>query len=666
MLRQGQFIDRFLVEAEIGRGGMGVVYRVRHVELDSLFALKLVAVNQPGLHARLVQEGRAQARIRHVNVVNVADVIKEPDLIGLVMEFVNGPTLDRWLGLRIPAVHEVEELYLGILSGVEHAHAAGVIHRDLKARNILLEITSTTIVPKVSDFGIARYSTGDSDPDMRLTLDNVPMGTPGYMAPEQVRNARDVDHRADIFALGVLLYRLLCGTTPFDAEDSFEVMDRTVRGDYVPPRRLRNDIPIRMERTILSCLQVDPARRPQSCAEIRDMLRIGANRTAMAPPPSAGFPVALETPVLGWPEGEPDADAVAELRAALAGEGSGGFRRPAIAESRGPRSPDSLAGRPAETSRTPRSLAPDLGRSRPDLRPLTGAAYESGLSDVALESAPPPRPRLPPTEPYPFEVPPHALATGGAEVLPADAVPSRLGGFSRVGAPVVTAIAFAAVIAAAFVALQEPPPTAPPTGTAPAAPGPTDPAPATPAETTATDPVPAATSPGSTPATTAPAATSRPGGASANPTATPPAPAAGTGATGGATTGATSGATTGATSATATKKTTPSTSKTSAASDPAATAAPPTPAAPTGPGPRDIWVKFAGRVEPTRVTLTCPEAPKSVGTVTQAAVRFSGVTAGARCKIQPEGSRSFGTHGVSAGGSYTCTLMADSGSTTCR
>src|SRR6188768_3066809 len=200
MLGVGQNIDRYVVEDYAGHGGMAVVYRVRHRDLGTLHALKVLTVGRPTIRDRLLQEGRAQAGLRHPNLVGVTDVIRVDGSMALVMEFVDGPDLGKWLSrYRRASTDECRVLLRGLCDGLGLAHARGIVHRDLKPQNVLLERTPAGFRAKITDFGIAKILEDVAGP--RTTKSNVAMGTPHYMAPEQVRDAASADHRADVFAL---------------------------------------------------------------------------------------------------------------------------------------------------------------------------------------------------------------------------------------------------------------------------------------------------------------------------------------------------------------------------------------------------------------------------------------------------------------------------------
>jgi hypothetical protein len=258
-LAAGANVDRYVVEGLLGRGGMAVVYRVRHRQLGSVHALKLLLLQTPGVQERLLLEGRAQSGFRHANVVAVTDVVDVRGVPALVLELIDGPTLDVFLAQVRPTLDQADQLARGILKGVAAAHRHGLVHRDLKPGNVLLALEDGELVPKVTDFGLAKVVAAGDAPQQTHT--GATLGTPAYMAPEQVRDARSVDARADVFALGAILYELVCGKRAFDGADTLDVMNAVVEGRFTPPRELAPDLPPRMEQAILRALALDRDQR---------------------------------------------------------------------------------------------------------------------------------------------------------------------------------------------------------------------------------------------------------------------------------------------------------------------------------------------------------------------------------------------------------------------
>jgi serine/threonine-protein kinase len=223
-------LDRYAVEAELDSGTMGVVYRGRHLKLPRQVAIKVMhehLTGEPVLLERFRREGRACAKLGHPNVVSVLDVGELADgRPVMVMELATGVSLDD-LMTTLMRRERIFGLVAQLLRGLDHAHAAGVVHRDLKPDNVIVEAGD---VARIVDFGIAVLR-GTDEELQRLTGTGVIIGTPLYMAPEQAKGER-VDHRADLYALGIILYELLSGQAPFHGT-AMEVA--TMKIDKDPP-----------------------------------------------------------------------------------------------------------------------------------------------------------------------------------------------------------------------------------------------------------------------------------------------------------------------------------------------------------------------------------------------------------------------------------------------
>ncbi|MCO4747084.1 MAG: protein kinase [Proteobacteria bacterium] len=266
-LAAGTQLDRYVVLGPLGQGGMGTVLRVRHQRLGTLHALKVLHGGSPNLRARLLREGQLQGNLRHTHVVSVTDVIDVDGMPGLVMEYVDGPDLARLLAARPLTLDEADAIARPILDAVVAAHHAGLVHRDLKPANVLLAIENEHLIPKVADFGLAKAL--DDIPGAHKTRSGMAMGTPAYMAPEQIRDASSVDERADVFALGCVLYELVTGQTAFTGADSFELMNRVVRSEYQDVRSLRPMLPENLVQAIHGALESDPDERIPTVEALR-------------------------------------------------------------------------------------------------------------------------------------------------------------------------------------------------------------------------------------------------------------------------------------------------------------------------------------------------------------------------------------------------------------
>lgn len=268
MIRIGEVIDRYIIEERLGQGGMAAVYRARHNTLESVHAIKVLFITAPDVRQRLMREGRVQANLKHPNILAVSDILEHRGVPALVMEFVEGPSLDAWLASNEPTTEEALFLFRGILRGVMAAHERGVIHRDLKPANVLLAPTSEGVVPKVADFGLTK----SLSPASGSTRTGMAMGTPEYMAPEQIRDSSDVDQRVDVFALGCILFELTTGQRAFLGDDNMMIFNRIVDGEYPNPIELKPDIPTAIVDAIHRCLEPDRAKRLDSTSRLFELL----------------------------------------------------------------------------------------------------------------------------------------------------------------------------------------------------------------------------------------------------------------------------------------------------------------------------------------------------------------------------------------------------------
>src|SRR6185436_6418323 len=272
MLSPGDRIgDRFVVEALVGQGGLAEVYRVRHVELGTVRALKLLVWNSPKMADRLVREGRIQAQLQHPNVVSVSDIVRHDGKVGLIMDYVEHETLESYLGRHgaIP-LDQGLKLVASILSALAAAHAMGVLHRDIKPGNVMLAITPDGLVPKVADFGIAKAMSEELRAG--ATVEGTTMGSPGYLAPEQVLDASSVDERTDIFAVGVVAYEILTGVRAFADEKGNVVIASTLRGSCPHIRTRRPDIPDSVANAIMKSMSLERDDRQPDVKSLADEL----------------------------------------------------------------------------------------------------------------------------------------------------------------------------------------------------------------------------------------------------------------------------------------------------------------------------------------------------------------------------------------------------------
>jgi len=263
-LKLGTTVERYVIEKEIGEGGVGRVYKVRHTELGTLHALKVVQSNDEQTRQRLLNEGRFQASVNHPGIVNVTDVIKIDGAPGLIMEYIDGPSIFELLKMTRLSVRQVSILGSRMLEAVGTAHDFKLVHRDLKPANILISMRNRDVFPKICDFGIAKALT-KSGPEHALTQAGHRMGTPAHMAPEQFDGSEDIDHRADLFAMGIILYEMVAHRKPFDGAYPYPQM---LDGDY---ERLEasDEIPQRFISAIDFALIADPDKRAQRARHLQ-------------------------------------------------------------------------------------------------------------------------------------------------------------------------------------------------------------------------------------------------------------------------------------------------------------------------------------------------------------------------------------------------------------
>lgn len=249
----------------IGHGGMGAVYKARQRDLDRYVALKIInpqLAGDPAFVERFAREARALARLSHPNIVTVYDFSARDDLCSITMEYVDGPNLRQVLEAGQLPARDALVLVPQICDALQFAHDQGVVHRDVKPENILVDSHSHV---KIVDFGLAKLTATD---DQLLTASHQVMGTPRYMAPEQMEASRGVDHRADIYSLGIVFYEMLTGELPM--------------GLFDPPSK-RVEVDVRLDSVVLKALQKEPDRRYQQAREVRSAVEeLDSDRVASA------------------------------------------------------------------------------------------------------------------------------------------------------------------------------------------------------------------------------------------------------------------------------------------------------------------------------------------------------------------------------------------------
>jgi eukaryotic-like serine/threonine-protein kinase len=264
---------KYKVERAIAVGGMGAVFAANHEVLGKRVAVKVLAqkamLEEEATIARFLREAQAAARLQTEHVARVTDAgMLESGLPFLVMEYLEGCDLAELLKLSGPLPHaDVVDYVLQGLEAVAQAHAINIVHRDLKPSNLFLALRPDgSNIIKILDFGISKTAQPDS-PEAKSLTGNAVLGSPAYMSPEQVRNARNVDARSDIWSLGVVIYELLTGKIPFDGEGVGEILAAILAEDPKPIREARPDVPEGLEEVVLKCLKRDRDERYASAAD---------------------------------------------------------------------------------------------------------------------------------------------------------------------------------------------------------------------------------------------------------------------------------------------------------------------------------------------------------------------------------------------------------------
>ena len=273
----GQILDgRYRIQKLLGRGGMGSVYLAEHISIEKKVAVKFLRaefVEKPDILKRFHREAKTAVSIRHRNIIDVSDMgISEANEPYIVMEYLEGESLAAMIKrtgpISLSAACAVME---PVLSALLAAHEKGVIHRDLKPENIFLayEEAQTPLV-KIIDFGISKLTSSEHS---NVTMTGMMIGTPAYMSPEQIRGKREVDHRCDIWAMGVVLYEMLTGRLPFTGDNSVSLLAAVMTDDPTPPKISYEDFPAEAEPLLMKVLSKNPENRPQSAAEFLDELK---------------------------------------------------------------------------------------------------------------------------------------------------------------------------------------------------------------------------------------------------------------------------------------------------------------------------------------------------------------------------------------------------------
>jgi serine/threonine-protein kinase len=444
---------KYRIERLLGEGGMGWVVLATHLQLEQHVALKFMhatyAAERPDAVKRFLREARAAARIRSEHVARVSDVgTLENGAPYLVMEYLEGQDLDALLHDRgtIPVAQTIDYV-LQACEGLAEAHAAGVIHRDLKPANLFLARRSDgSVRVKLLDFGISKLTPASGGaPDAGMTSTQALMGSPLYMSPEQLRSSKNVDGRSDIWSIGVILYELLSGRSPFEAETLPEVCARVMAEPAPPLTSHKPDLPPALDAVVTRCLEKDPLRRLPDVASLAK---------ALAP--------------FGAPEGRAIAERIARLaRASTPSLGE------LPADTTGS-SPTVLA-RPgvAQTNASFSTVKPATPRRSSTVKIvaacgalLAGVAIVGGVMSTRSRPAELP---LAPAQPSPGTAAPLVPDTNATATAPPSATAIETAMATATLTPTVTApVAAASTPPAGTAGTRAPPPRTRPTATAPA------------------------------------------------------------------------------------------------------------------------------------------------------------------------------------------------------
>ena len=267
---EGYAFGRYQLHEELGRGASGAVFRSIHPDLNVPVAVKILnddlKDNDRSL-MRFKREGEIMTGFDHDAIVKVYEAGTVDDRHFLVMEFVEGHSLD-WLldKKRALSLERTLEIAEAVCEGGHHAHEQGIVHRDLKPDNIMLVNDE---IPKLTDFGLAKTL------DMKLTADGAAIGTPYYMSPEQLQGVDDVDRRADVYALGVVMYRMLTGRLPYKAGSSYELYDKVLKGDAKVPSALNRKLDEQLDAVVMKAMHKDRDKRYASLKQMaQDISRL--------------------------------------------------------------------------------------------------------------------------------------------------------------------------------------------------------------------------------------------------------------------------------------------------------------------------------------------------------------------------------------------------------
>ncbi|MFC1668307.1 HEAT repeat domain-containing protein [Chlamydiota bacterium] len=261
----GKTIGGFKIEREIGRGAMGFVYEAYQQDLHRKVALKILSpqlANDEMFVKRFQIEAKSAAKIHHNNIATIFAFGEDHSIYYYAMEFVDGLTLDGYITEKKPKLSEKLTLISHIAKALQYAHEHGIIHRDIKSQNIMVDSENRVVI---TDFGLAKIEEATI-----MTIDGTIMGTPSYMSPEQVHSNQEqvVDQRTDIYSLGIVFYEIVTGTLPFKGDSHLSVMKKLVDTEPIAPQNIVKHLPKDIDTIILKAIEKDPIHRYQTCLEL--------------------------------------------------------------------------------------------------------------------------------------------------------------------------------------------------------------------------------------------------------------------------------------------------------------------------------------------------------------------------------------------------------------
>jgi eukaryotic-like serine/threonine-protein kinase len=379
-LARGCVVAGYRLDRVLGRGGMGEVWAARPTGAGPSVALKVLKSElraRPRMKRRLLREARAAAAINHPNVVRVHDVVDAgDDTPVIVMDLLEGETLARRLS-RSEALHleEAATILLPVFDAVLAAHRCGIVHRDLKPDNIFLANDGAAVSVKVLDFGSAKLTRVNGEPnDSGLSTETGSMlGTPCYMAPEQGFGEKDVDHRADVWALGAISYECLAGGRPVEAENLGQFLKQLLRDGITPLDRVTPGLPAEVTRLVSRMLELDRGKRLSDLAEAAGVLaRYAPSLTAHASQRSRSIPSIAS--IRRWSRGHRLIGA--RILAAVALTGAVGVASGTVHEVVLPAAPATAVPEPPPETPPPRGAAAIRSETSPAVAPVTGLSLD--------------------------------------------------------------------------------------------------------------------------------------------------------------------------------------------------------------------------------------------------------------------------------------------------